>query len=132
MVVDNASESIHCNVLASFVAFRLATFMWLEDLQSTLMPLICAPAITSELVQCNFSAWLVARGFVVKLCLAHILITIRYMFTAACIATNIMTVKVLPDHFADEEQEIWLPACFAIPWLLGQQVRHKKPTTASK
>ena len=37
-----------------------------------------------------------------------------------------MTVKVLPDHFADEEQEIWSPACFAIPWLLGQQVRHKK------
>ena len=48
------------------------------------------------------------------------------MFTAACTATNIMTVKVLPDHFADEEQEIWLPACFAIPWLLGQQVRQKK------
>lgn len=44
----------------------------------------------------------------------------------ACIATNIMTVEVLPDHFADAEQEIWLPACFAIPWLLGQQVRHNK------
>ena len=41
-------------------------------------------------------------------------------------ASNIMTVKVLPDHFANEAQEIWLPACFAIPWLLGQQVRHKK------
>ena len=37
-----------------------------------------------------------------------------------------MTVKLLPDHLADEEQNIWLPACFAIPWLLGQQVRHKK------
>ena len=37
-----------------------------------------------------------------------------------------MMFKFLPDHFADEEQEIWLPACFAIPWLLGQQVRHKK------
>jgi len=28
--------------------------------------------------------------------------------------------------FADGEQEIWIPACFAIPWLLGQQVRHKR------
>ena len=46
------------------------------------------------------------------------------MFDAACTARHIMTVKVLPDHFADEEQEIWLPACFAIPWLLGHQVRH--------
>lgn len=30
------------------------------------------------------------------------------------------------NHFADEEQEIWLPACFAIPWLIGQQVRQQK------
>ena len=37
-----------------------------------------------------------------------------------------MMFKVLPDHSADEEQAIWLPACFAIPWLLGQQVRHQK------
>ena len=45
---------------------------------------------------------------------------------SACIATGLMTFQVLPDHFADEEQEIWLPAYFAIPWLLGQQVRHQK------
>ena len=50
-----------------------------------------------------------------KLCLAHSVITTLNMFAAVCIATNIMTVKFLPDHFADEEQEIWLPACFAIP-----------------
>ena len=30
------------------------------------------------------------------------------------------------NHFADEEQEIWLPACFAVPWLIGQQVRQQK------
>ena len=37
-----------------------------------------------------------------------------------------MTFKVLPDHFADAEQEVWLPVWFAITWLLGQQVQHKK------
>ena len=37
-----------------------------------------------------------------------------------------MMLKVLPNQFADEEQEIWLPACFAIPWFLGQQVQYKR------
>lgn len=31
-----------------------------------------------------------------------------------------------PHRFADGQQEIWIPACFAIPWLLGQQARRKK------
>ena len=43
-----------------------------------------------------------------------------------------MTVKVLPVFFADKEQEVWLPACFAIPWLLGQQVRHKQQLHQTK
>ena len=84
IVVDNASESIHCKVSASFVAFSLATFMWwLGDLQSPLMPMLCARAIIAELIQCNFSAWPVAWGFVVKVCLAHILRTLLNMFNAA-------------------------------------------------
>ena len=35
-------------------------------------------------------------------------------------------IQTPPHRGADAEQEIWIPACFAIPWLLGQQVRHKK------
>ena len=46
--------------------------------------------------------------------------------SCACIFTELIAFKVLPDHFADEEQAIWLPACFAIPWFLGQQVRHQR------
>ncbi|KAL3161847.1 hypothetical protein ABBQ38_008937 [Trebouxia sp. C0009 RCD-2024] len=33
---------------------------------------------------------------------------------------------LLQGQASDEEQEIWLPACFAIPWLIGQQVRQQK------
>jgi len=32
----------------------------------------------------------------------------------------------VPHLVADDEQELWIPAVFAIPWLLGQQVRMKK------
>ena len=34
--------------------------------------------------------------------------------------------KVLHHHCAEAEQQMWIPAFFAIPWMLGQQVRHKK------
>ena len=52
-VVNDDSQDIHCKVTACFVAFSLATFTWLQILQSTLLPMLCA--ITSELVHCSFS-----------------------------------------------------------------------------
>ena len=68
------------------------------------------------------------HGFGPNLLQTHLLCSTAFMSKAS----NIMTVKVLPDHFANEAQEIWLPACFAIPWLLGQQVRHNTQLRQTK
>lgn len=43
-----------------------------------------------------------------------------------CCAMSQQSFPAVPHHVADDEQELWIPAVFAIPWLLGQQVRQKR------
>ena len=121
MLWDNTLQS-----LSFLCGFSLGTFMWLEDLpdslQSILMPMLCTHAQTSELIQCIFSASLVAWGSVDQLCLTRIPFVILsmfnvpwwlecYMVTPCSVNLRLCLIKMQPMPRA-----AWVTLCLALAW----------------